>query len=393
MQKGSFKMVGDDDNAGAQERVEDPGDESSGVIQFHLRNRDGDTERQNLQVQDGSHGQRQRQSTPQVQNWMRAQPQGDVLQDFPRMEADEYHGDVRPRVYRELEVQGGGDRPEPVRFGRPPVRPQMDYMPDFNRGAPQDYRLTRPLIKPERYDGNEDWNTYLQHFEWVAELNGWREQEKARYLTVSVTGTARQVLAAASHNRMLDYATIVRTLQARFDPLGRLELHRIQLKNRVRQTGESLSTLADDVRRLVDRVFADIPAEARDKLARDSFIDALTDSEMRTRLLQMRTGNIQEVMEAAIELEALTKAEKERGQRRVRELGADNGIQCTNYLELKNEVERLKKQLEEAAIRNSAPRGSNNVRACYNCGDTSHLARDCPKPRRSFRKDDSQKGN
>ena len=130
--------------------------------------------------------------------------------------------------------------------------------------------------------------------------------------TVSVSGTARQVLAGVDKERLRHNDVVLQILRSSFDPVGRMELHCIQLKTRVRKAGESLSTLADDIRRLVDRVFHDIPLESREKLARDCFIDALTDGEMRTRILQMRTTTIQEAMEVAIELEALSKAERER---------------------------------------------------------------------------------
>ena len=317
---------------------------------------------------------------------------------------DEYHGDVRPRMYR---IQGGGDRPQLPRSGEN-VRSNDNYRPQFRRAYnpmagdcendrmrevgfhPRNDRINRPLIKPERYDGSEDWSTYIQHFEWCADLNGWTDQEKAKFLTVSVTGTARQVLAGVSRDRLAEYRTVVQILKARFDPIGRMELHRIQLKNRVRQQGESLSTLADDVRRLVDKVFQDIPSEARDKLARDCFIDALTDGEMRTRILQMRTTSIQEAMEAAIELEALSRAERERGPKRVRELGGCQNPEGPALVkELKDEIQQLKRQLTE-----QRPRANNTQqRRCYNCGDPSHFARECPKPRKPFTRDGTQGGN
>ncbi len=259
----------------------------------------------------------------------------------------------------------------------------------FGMGRPD-----RPVVKPERFDGSEDWATYIQHFEWVAEVNGWNEYDKAKFLTVSVTGTARQILAAVSRDRLLDYQTIVRTLRSRFDPVGRLELHRIQLKNRVRNADESLSDLADDVRRLVDRVFADIPFGAREKLARDCFIDALTDSEMRTRIIQMRTSNIQEAMEVAIELEALSRAEIERNppSKKVRELGqmVQPSTEETVRDIVSKELSKIRKELEDAHRPNYRSQG-NSDRRCFNCGSPSHFVRDCKAPKKSF--GDRQSGN
>ena len=326
--------------------------------------------------------------------------------DLGRAAVDDLLGDVRPRVGR---MQGGGDRVPPV--ARDQLRRLADCEPEYRerrRGRHEvvggdapwvrpavDQNRTeirnRPIIKPERFDGSEDWSTYIQHFEWVSELNGWNDYDKAKFLTVSVTGTARQVLAGVSRNRLLDYDTIVHTLRARFDPVGRVELHRIQLKNRVRKPGEPLSDLADDVRRLVDRVFADIPIESREKLARDCFIDALTDGEMRTRILQMRTRSIQEAMEAAIELEALNTAEHERNPptKKVRELGRantdDKSLQESIREILGEELQKIKIELA-AQQKSSGNRQQTNAngRRCYNCGSDSHFIKDCPEPKKPF---------
>ena len=410
-------MVGEDGlpvEEPAAEEEQNVTEQSSGVIQFRRRTIEGtglhnegreEIEREEQQRMPGRQqvDGEQRHSTPHLpsqEEWMQAQ--GDVgfrrnrwdheaMGSSRRSPTDEYHGDVRPRTYRRM--QGGGDRPV-AQDPRGNWNRAVGYNPDFQRGLPREERSGRPLVKPERFDGTEDWNTYLQHFEWCAELNRWSEAEKAKFLTVSVTGTARQVLAGVERERLRDYNTVVQTLRARFDPMGRMELHRIQLKNQVRQAGETLSALADDIRRLVDKVFGEIPTGARNKIAKDSFIDALTDSEMRTRILQMRTQTIQEAMELAIELEALTTAEKERGQRRVREMGGTKMVaDAAEVKALREELERVKRQLAQTALNGGAgdPR-SRRSRVCFNCGEPSHFIRDCPKPKRQFTKDEP-KGN
>ena len=49
--------------------------------------------------------------------------------------------------------------------------------------------------KPEKFDGSSDWADYIKHFEMVSLWNGWREDEKAVQLSVSLTGTSRQAWA------------------------------------------------------------------------------------------------------------------------------------------------------------------------------------------------------
>ena len=236
-----------------EEEEQNVTEQSSGIVQFRMQPRGNnglheadreEEERQQLRLSRRRQDGEQRQSTPHLQGQSGEasfHAQGDVeyggqiweqegLGRASQGPADDYHGDVRPRVHHRM--QGGGDLPGQPGFGRNWPR-AVGYPPDFHRGMPQGERTGRPLVKPERYDGGEDWITYLHHFEWCAELNGWSESEKARFLTVSVTGTARQVLAGVERDRLRDYGTVVQILRSRFDPIGRMELHRIQLKNRV----------------------------------------------------------------------------------------------------------------------------------------------------------------
>ena len=179
---------------------EQPSMESSGVVQFRLPvMRANEAEQQNRReaANTDSDSSEPRHSTPQRTVGME---QSDVRpgrstswDGSGRLAADEYHGDVRPRVYC---GQGGGDRPRATPVPTP-ARPQQQYTVierEFNRAAgdrtaesprplgilrPGD-RTNRPLVKPERFDGSEDWNTYLPHFEWCADLNGWSEPDCLR---------------------------------------------------------------------------------------------------------------------------------------------------------------------------------------------------------------------
>lgn len=72
---------------------------------------------------------------------------------------------------------------------------------------------------------------------------------------------------------------MVKPLQARFDPIGRRELHRSQLRNRRQKSTESMVQLADKTQRLVDKVYGDLPVEIKKRMAHDHFLDALSDGD------------------------------------------------------------------------------------------------------------------
>ena len=406
-------MASGDDHSLEMDGVGDlPSIQSSGIVQFKLPVMMANETEQHIRREaakaDCSDLSEEQDRTPQDQHRSRSEEPNRKSDrsvswdgDLEGPVDDGYHGDVGPRSYfgqGDCDRPGATPHPDAARLqiNNSPAEGRFIQATSHPTNASHMHlkltrncdRSTRPLVKPEKFDGTEDWNTYIQHFDWCAEINGWTEQEKAQFLAVSVTGTARQVLAGVDKERLRHYGVVVQILRARFDPVGRMEFHRMQLKNRVRKSEESLSALADDIRGLVDRVFHDIPMESREKLARDCFIDALTDVEMRTRILQMRTSTLQEAMETAIELEAISNAELERGHKWVREIGCAQMVdESAKLKKMEEEVSDLKRQLAEAQAGRSV-----STRRCYNCGDLSHCIKDCQKPKKPFSRDGSQGG-
>ena len=249
----------------------------------------------------------------------------------------------------------------------------------------------RPLMKPDRYDGKTSWTAYNKHFELCAELNGWNERDKLQYLAVLLTGPAQQILGSLPKETTEDYIRLVKALQARFDPTGRLELHRAQLRNRRQKTSESLVELAEDIRRLVDKVYVDLSADSRDRMARDHFLDALSDGEIRIRVIQMRTATLDDAVAGAVELEALQKAEKARMSdlKRVRsasvqQSSTDEATETSRATALtaglQQQLKEMSEQLHKLQKQVKAGRGRRTDKEprCYHCKELGHIKPKCP---------------
>ena len=61
-----------------------------------------------------------------------------------------------------------------------------------NKQAPPYHKIAhtrreRPLLVPDRYNGNTSWDEYEQHFEACNQVNGWDDRQAAVYLTASPT--------------------------------------------------------------------------------------------------------------------------------------------------------------------------------------------------------------
>ena len=242
----------------------------------------------------------------------------------------------------------------------------------------------KPAYKPEIFDGSEDWYCYIRYFEWCAEINGWSDWEKANYLKVSCGGTARQVLADINQEDLRSFQDVVKVLEKRFDPVGRSQVLRLQLRNRRREEGESLGALADDIKRLVERIFPDLPESSREMLAKDYFVGALTDEKMNLEVVLLRPRSLAEALDAAMEYEFLRQAEEVRD---MAPSGTDfQRVQAPCVFQdavkrLKEElnVETLNKDAENQARDGVDPMVNKIIKSCGNCGDTSHELQSCTK--------------
>ena len=71
---------------------------------------------------------------------------------------------------------------------------------------------------------------------------------------------------------------------ANLTPEQQVELSRVQLRSRVRRRDESLPELAENIERLTRHAYPNAAAEMIEVLAKDQFIEALHNEEMRLKV-------------------------------------------------------------------------------------------------------------
>ncbi|CAG2223243.1 unnamed protein product [Mytilus edulis] len=164
-------------------------------------------------------------------------------------------------------------------------------------------------IKPSKYDGNTSWMDYLAHFEMCTLINMWSKHQTGLYLAVSLIGQAQAVLGDLPKEKRQIFSDLVNALEERFAPSSQTELHRVQFKECRQKASDTLPGLGQSVRRLSNLAYPTAPLELRDTLAKEQFIDALVDSEMRLRIKQSRPKGLNDAIRLAVELEAYNTAE------------------------------------------------------------------------------------
>ena len=186
---------------------------------------------------------------------------------------------------------------------------------------------------------------------------------------------------------------------------NRTELHRVELKNKQRKKGETLPELAQSVRRLSKLAYPDASNDLQETLARDHFIDALADSDLRWGIYKSRPTCLDDAVKTAIEFEAFRKAENQRNINKGKFVRTVSGLPREESPEKRGEpiaenfshvvetmmgaikqgFENLQKEIGKTSKADKKPSREGKLRKrddkCYNCKERGHFARDCPKPK------------
>ncbi|CAH3157892.1 unnamed protein product, partial [Porites lobata] len=172
----------------------------------------------------------------------------------------------------------------------------------------------RPIVMPEAFSaaGNEEWDSWLSHFEDCAVINEWNDARKAQFLAVRMRGAALLQLQSLSPDVRGDYTGLKRALREKFVPKERIELHKAEFRARRRERDEKLPDLASSLRRLVGKAYPEAIPDLQDSLAKDQFIDALEDREIRMKIRESGPKTLDEAVSRALQIEAMYEAESRR---------------------------------------------------------------------------------
>jgi hypothetical protein len=189
----------------------------------------------------------------------------------------------------------------------------------------------------------------ISQFEIVADLNNWDYRTKSLQLAGHLAKDACGLLGELSPDQRRDYDTLVNALKIRFGSTERSEMFRAKLKTWVKGRDESISELAQAIKKLTRQAYPSAEPGLTNILALDQFIDALPDPDIRLRLREARPRDISEAETLAIRLETYRIADSQKcGQHHsinsVASKGNDSQGSLVTLLEKLNEnIVRLEK--------------------------------------------------
>lgn len=226
-----------------------------------------------------------------------------------------------------------------------------------------------------KFSGKGSWEAYIAQFELLAAASGWTTRMRAVQLALSLTEDAAACLLLLSPEEREDYSMLVGALQRRFGVFNLKDSLRCEFKNRTRQQGESLRSLAHEIETLGRRAYANLPSMIQSELARDQFVHALSPVELRLHVQLAHPATLGQALELALERETATCTTNPTSSAPVLAVPVkDMPNQKPAWAEeLINAVRTLSVRPREASTQRSNPG------TCWGCGKPGHILRRCPE--------------
>lgn len=287
--------------------------------------------------------------------------------------------------------------PEPQRF-----LPRFDEIPPRVECAPhmellhdRDHQPAagmHVIMKPEPYNGDDDWDEYLSHFQDCAELGRWSDRAKLLFLAASLRGQARTFYVSLIAEDKVSYRTLVNKLNQRFGSTKNQNRWLSKLEMRKRSPGESIAVLGDDIRQMAQRAYYNLDALAQEALALNQLYKVIS-LEMKCRCIDKDCRTVAEAVDVIERYESIIGDGVEKRKANVRAIDSDTHpkplaeskpyLRDQNSAELNLSLQQVITRLNRLESRNHrdfdrrSPSYNFN-RNCYICDSPNHFMRDCP---------------
>ena len=228
-----------------------------------------------------------------------------------------------------------------------------------------------PSLKPETYDGTDDWDEYQCHFQVCAELGRWSEREKVLALSASLRGAACTFFMSLTISERQNYDLLVTKLSQRFGSLRQQNRWLARFESRKRQPGESIAALGDDLRQMAQRAYVGLGSIAQEALALNQLYKTIT-LEMKCRCIDRDCKTVSDAVEIIERYEGIL-GDQTLKKPNVRAVAIETAARSKE-----NEIQKMLKELIERMERLEKNQHQND-KTCFLCKRPGHFIKNCPR--------------
>ena len=164
----------------------------------------------------------------------------------------------------------------------------------------------RPIFMPETYTGvGREWTDWAAQFEMAADVNEWNAALKLKFMSLLLSGRAREVYSGLSAADKADYEALKTAMGRCLDPSDSDDWNRATFSSRKRLHNETVREFGIALRRLVTKAYPTADANTHDMLAKDHFIANVGSGDLRVSLRSAKPPTLEAAITLAAELELI----------------------------------------------------------------------------------------
>ena len=251
--------------------------------------------------------------------------------------------------------------------------------------------VAKPVILPDTFNGDGNWDDWATHFDNCSKINGWDDAAKLKFLKARLTGRAQSVFQRLSDDQKDTFFHATTALQKWFEPVSKRQLYATELSKRRKRPTESWADLADNLKKLASKAYPDLAREGTDQLALTHYLMSLTDIQTALHVKQRSPGTLEEAVSFTLQVEASM------ATARIASMGVANcttqeensqqlvpdSSQNDKLLALVQKLDQRQGTFENRLPSTRPPRGPRPPRrqptevVCFKCKQVGHYARGC----------------
>ena len=162
----------------------------------------------------------------------------------------------------------------------------------------------KTVVLPEPFSGETSWDEWSIHFGNVADVNGWDDEQKLKWLNVRLTGRAQKAFQRLPEASRATFDLAKAAPNGRFELESRKTRYQAEFQSRRKKTSEEWADFTDDLQSLAEKAYPSLQHEAHELLAKNAYLQQLTQPQVAFSVKQKNPEPLDDAVAANLEMES-----------------------------------------------------------------------------------------